>query len=239
MTHRGPDDRGIHAGPGIAIGARRLSIIDVDAGHQPLANEDGSVWAAQNGELYNHVDLREELGDDGHRFATRCDTEVIPHLYERNGADFAKHLSGKFGIVVWDAAHRRAVLARDRLGVKPLYYAQVGDVVLFGSELKAVLASGRVPLALDPVAIELYLTLGYIPGPRTPLAAVSKLMPGHVLLVEEGEVRSRPYWTFPRVSSGAEAACGVVGGTPGGPRTRGPATADERCAARRDAEWWA
>ena len=197
MTHRGPDDRGIHGGPGIAIGARRLSIIDVAAGHQPLANEDGTVWAAQNGELYNHLEVRADLLDEGHRFATRCDTEVIPHLYERYGADFPKHLSGKFGIVVWDAAHRRAVLARDRLGVKPLYYARVGDVVLFGSELKAVLASGRVPLDLDPVAIELYLTLGYIPGPLTPLAAVSKLMPGHVLLVENGEVRSRPYWTFP------------------------------------------
>ncbi len=104
MTHRGPDDRGVPRGPGIAIGARRLSIIDVAAGHQPLANEDGTVWAAQNGELYNHLELRADLLEDGHSFATRCDTEVIPHLYERYGVDFPKHLSGKFGIAVWDAA---------------------------------------------------------------------------------------------------------------------------------------
>jgi asparagine synthase (glutamine-hydrolysing) len=197
MTHRGPDDRGIHTGPGAAIGARRLSIIDVAAGHQPLSNEDGSVWAAQNGELYNHLELRSELVDGGHRFATRCDTEVIPHLYEREGADFPKHLFGKFGIVVWDGSHRRGLLARDRLGVKPLYYAQVDDVLVFGSELKAVLASGIVPYDLDPTAIELYLTLGYVPGPRTPLAAVSKLMPGHVLVIEGGAVRSQQYWNFP------------------------------------------
>jgi asparagine synthase (glutamine-hydrolysing) len=198
MTHRGPDDRGIYAASGIAIGARRLSIIDVAAGHQPLANENGTVWAAQNGELYNHLELREDLLEDGHSFATRCDTEVIPHLYERYGVDFPKHLSGKFGIAVWDATRRRAVLARDRLGVKPLYYAQVGDVVMFGSELKAILASGSVPADIDPVAIQLYLTLGYIPGPRTPFAGVFKLMPGHVLVVEESDVRSQPYWTYPQ-----------------------------------------
>jgi asparagine synthase (glutamine-hydrolysing) len=197
MTHRGPDDRGIHIGPGIAIGARRLSIVDVAAGHQPLCNEDGRIWAAQNGELYNHLELRESLVEDGHTFETRCDTEVIPHLYERFGVEFPKHLFGKFAIAVWDADRRRAVLARDRVGVKPLYYARVGDLVVFGSELKAVLASGCIPLDLDHTAIQLYLTLGYIPGPRTPLAAVSKLMPGHVLVVEDGDVRSQPYWTFP------------------------------------------
>lgn len=197
MTHRGPDDRGVHTAPGVAIGARRLSIVDVAAGHQPLANEDGSVWAAQNGEIYNHLQLRAELAAAGHRFATQCDTEVIPHLYERHGVDFPKRLFGKFGVVAWDATERRAVLARDRLGVKPLYYARVDDVVVFGSELKALLASGRVPRDLDPVAIELYLTLGYVPGPRTPFAAVAKLMPGHALVVEDDEVSSRAYWTFP------------------------------------------
>jgi asparagine synthase (glutamine-hydrolysing) len=197
MVHRGPDDRGIHAAPGIAIGARRLSIIDVAAGHQPLSNEDGSVWAAQNGELYNHLELRADLVDDGHRFETRCDTEVIPHLYERYGVDFPTYLFGKFGIVVWDEVRQRGVLARDRMGVKPLYYAQVGDVVVFGSELKALLTSGRVPTDLDATAIGLYLTFGYIPGPRTPFAGVSKLLPGHVLVIEDGVVRTEPYWTFP------------------------------------------
>src|SRR4051794_30290530 len=115
MIHRGPDDRGVHQAPGVAIGARRLSIIDPADGHQPFANEDETIWAAQNGELYNHLELRDSLAADGHRFASRCDTETIPHLYERFGVQFARHLYGKFAIAVWDDTRRRAVLARDRL----------------------------------------------------------------------------------------------------------------------------
>src|SRR5712691_13339627 len=122
MTHRGPNDRGTYLAPGIALGARRLSIVDVAAGHQPFSNEDETVWAIQNGELYNHDELRASMRADGHAFRTRCDTEILPHLYERHGERLADHLRGKFAVAVWDGRARRAVLARDRLGVKPLYY---------------------------------------------------------------------------------------------------------------------
>jgi asparagine synthase (glutamine-hydrolysing) len=197
MTHRGPNDRGTYAAPGIALGVRRLSIVDVKGGHQPFLNEERSVVAIQNGELYNHADLRGELRRDGHVFASRCDTEVLPHLYERDGARFPEQLRGKFGIAVWDERQRRAVLARDRMGVKPLYWARVGDVLVFASELKSVLASGLVEPELDLEAIDLYLSLGFVPGPRTPLLGVRKLAPGSVLTIDAGEVREEPYWTYP------------------------------------------
>jgi asparagine synthase (glutamine-hydrolysing) len=197
MTHRGPNDRGTYAAPGIALGVRRLSIVDVEGGHQPFLNEEGSVVAIQNGELYNHADIRGELRRDGHVFASRCDTEILPHLYERDGARFPEQLRGKFGIAVWDERRRRAILARDRMGVKPLYWARVGDVVVFASELKAVLASGFVEPELDLEAIDLYLSLGFIPGPRTPLVGVRKLVPGSVLTIDAGEVREEPYWAYP------------------------------------------
>ena len=201
MAHRGPDDRGTYLGDGVAFGARRLSIVDVQGGHQPLANEDGSVWAAQNGELYNHEALRGDLARQGHSFTTRCDTEVLPHLYERYGADFPRHLRGKFAVAVWDANRRRAVIARDRLGVKPLYWAQIDDVVLFGSELKSILASGLVGSELDFEAIQAYLTLGFFPAPATPLAGVSKLLPAQTLTVDEGGPRAERYWAFPAPTS--------------------------------------
>jgi asparagine synthase (glutamine-hydrolysing) len=197
MTHRGPNDRGVYADDGVAIGARRLSIIDVADGHQPFANEDRQIWAAQNGELYNHDEIRSDLRHDGHSFATRCDTEIIPHLYERDGTAFPRSLHGKFAIALWDGKKRRAVLARDRLGIKPLYYAEVGDVVVFASELKSLLASGVIKPQLDYEAIGAYLSLGYVPTPRTPLAGVRKLAPGHALIVENGTVREEQYWQFP------------------------------------------
>jgi asparagine synthase (glutamine-hydrolysing) len=197
MTHRGPDDRGTYASPGIALGVRRLSIIDVEGGRQPVRSEDGDVVAIQNGELYNHADLRRELRHGGHAFASRCDTEVLPHLYERDGARFPEHLRGKFGIAVWDGRRRQAILARDRMGVKPLYWARVGDLVVFASELKSMLASGLVEPELDLEAIDLYLTLGFIPGPRTPLVGVRKLAPGSTLVIGQGEVHEEPYWVYP------------------------------------------
>jgi asparagine synthase (glutamine-hydrolysing) len=197
MTHRGPDDRGTLVRPGVAIGVRRLSVVDVAGGHQPFADESGRIWAAQNGEIYNHDDLRRALVADGHAFQSRCDTEVLPHLYERHGAQFVERLRGMFGIVVWDDVRGRAVLARDRLGIKPLYYAHAGDVVVFASELKSLLASGLVGTALDYEAIDAFLTLGFFPGPSTPLAAVRKLMPGHRLVVEDGTVRGERYWAYP------------------------------------------
>ncbi|MEW6581826.1 MAG: asparagine synthase (glutamine-hydrolyzing) [Actinomycetota bacterium] len=197
MVHRGPDDRGSHVAPGVAFGARRLSIVDLDGGHQPFANEDGRIWAAQNGEIFNHADLRRDLEARGHRFRSRCDTEIIPHLYEEHGTAFPERMRGMFGVVLWDDAARRGVVVRDRLGIKPIYYARSGDLVLFASELKSLLASGMIGTDLDYEAIDAYLTLGFFPGPATPLAQVRKLMPGHRLVVEDGAVRDERWWAYP------------------------------------------
>lgn len=215
MTHRGPNDRGTYQAPGVALGARRLSIVDVDCGHQPFSNEDESVWAVQNGELYNHNEIRNHLVRRGHRFASRCDTEILPHLYEDVGVRFAERLRGKFGIAVWDERRRRAVIARDRLGVKPLYYAHVGDVVVFASELKSVLASGLIDMELDFEAIEAYLTLGFVPAPMTPFAHVRKVGAGERLIVDPDGVCVDRYWSFPKPvadtsSSAADLAEGLL-----------------------------
>ena len=200
MTHRGPNDRGTYSSLGVAVGVRRLSIIDVVGGHQPFFNEDGSVVAIQNGELYNHEEIRNSLRADGHSFASRCDTEILPHLYERDDVAFPVALHGKFGIAVWDERRRRLVLARDRLGVKPLYWAQRGDLVVFASELKALLASGLVEFELDLEAIDLYFQLGFVPGPRTPLLGVQKLLPGGTLAAGPTDVRTHAYWSYPEPS---------------------------------------
>ena len=197
MTHRGPNDRGTASEPGFALGVRRLSIVDVEGGHQPVVNERDSIVAVQNGELYNHGFLRRGLERAGHVLHSRCDTEILPHLYEDFGSAVPDRLRGKFGLAIWDKERRRGLLARDRLGVKPLYYAEVGDLVVFGSELKSVLASGLVPLDLDADAIDAFLTLGFVPGPLTPLRAVKKLLPGHRLVVDRTGARAEPYWTYP------------------------------------------
>jgi asparagine synthase (glutamine-hydrolysing) len=215
MTHRGPNDRGTYHAPGVALGVRRLSIVDVAMGHQPFSNEDKSVWAVQNGELYNHEEIHDDLARRGHRFTSRCDTEILPHLYEDVGVRFAERLRGKFGIAVWDERRRRAVIARDRLGVKPMYYAHVGDLVVFASELKSVLASGLVGVELDFEAIEAYLTLGFVPAPMTPLAKVKKVVPGARLIVDPDGVRLERYWEYPKpdadtTSSAEELAEGLL-----------------------------
>jgi asparagine synthase (glutamine-hydrolysing) len=204
MTHRGPDDRGTYQEDGVALGVRRLSIIDVADGHQPLSNETGEIWAIQNGELYNHDELRVQLRRAGHDFRTRCDTEILPHLYETHGDDFPRHLRGDFAIAVWDRKRRRAVLARDRAGVKPLYYAHVDDVVVYASELKSILASGLVSPTVDPDSVYLFLTFGYVPGPRTLLSGVSKVLPGECLIVEQGVVRHEAYWRYPKQTASTD-----------------------------------
>ena len=197
IDYRGPDDAGFVSGEGCSLGARRLSIIDVAGGHQPFSDERGRVWGAQNGEIYNHDDLREGLQARGHALRSRCDTEVLPHLYEEHGPGLAERLRGMFAVAVWDQDARRGVLIRDRLGVKPLYYAIVGDVVVFGSELKCVIASGLVSDELDPEAISAYLTLGYVPGAMTPLKQVRKLEPGERLVVHDGNVTVERWWHYP------------------------------------------
>jgi asparagine synthase (glutamine-hydrolysing) len=170
LVHRGPDDEGAHADGPLAFGARRLSIIDVEGGHQPLCNEDGGVWAIQNGEIYNYRELREELLSRGHRLRTGSDTETLVHLYEERGDALVESLNGMFAFALWDARRRRLLLARDRVGIKPLYWFSDGRTLIFGSELKALLASGLVPRDLDTVAVRDFAQLSYVPSPRSILA---------------------------------------------------------------------
>jgi asparagine synthase (glutamine-hydrolysing) len=197
MAYRGPDDSGFVSGAGCSLGARRLSIIDVEGGHQPFADERDRIWAAQNGEIYNHVELAAGLRARGHHLRSRCDTEVLPHLYEEHGPDLGERLRGMFAVAVWDRREQRGVLIRDRLGIKPLYYALAGNRVVFGSELKCVLASGLVRDELDPEAIAAYLTLGFVPGSMTPLRQVRKLEPGQRLVVADGRVTVERWWRYP------------------------------------------
>jgi asparagine synthase (glutamine-hydrolysing) len=197
LAHRGPDDEGRYADAHVALGARRLSIIDVVGGHQPLSNEDGTVWAVLNGEIYNYRELRKELLRRGHRLKTGSDTETLVHLYEDQGDDFVSSLNGMFGLALWDVPRRRLLLARDRLGIKPLYYYEGPACLVFGSELKALLASGLVPRALDEQAVREYLQLLYVPAPRSIWEGARKLPPGHLLVCENGRVLSRRYWSLP------------------------------------------
>jgi asparagine synthase (glutamine-hydrolysing) len=207
LIHRGPDDQGTHMEPGVGIGMRRLSIIDLKTGHQPLANEDGSVWTVFNGEIYNYRELTADLLARGHRFATASDTETLVHLYEEHGADCVRHLRGMFAFALWDARRRTLLLARDRLGIKPLYYAQTAHGLVFGSELKALIASPWVQREIDPRALAAYLRFGYVPDPLSILKGVVKLPPGHVVLVKEGRVGlPQCYWKPTSYFDGASKA---------------------------------
>lgn len=195
IAHRGPDASGYHRGPGIGLGHRRLSIIDLATGDQPLGNEDGQVQVIFNGEIYNFAEVRAELISLGHRFRTSSDTEIIVHGYEQWGANCVDQFRGMFAFAVWDAAHRRLLLARDRLGVKPLYYAELPGVgVVFGSEIKALLEDPEVGRAWRPEAIDTFLTLLYVPAPDTIYAGIKKLPPASVLVAERGQVTVSKYW---------------------------------------------
>jgi asparagine synthase (glutamine-hydrolysing) len=195
VAHRGPDQAGYHVAPGIGLGHRRLSIIDLSTGDQPLCNEDGTVWTVFNGEIYNFAAVRAELIAHGHRFRTESDTEVIVHGYEEWGELCVEKFRGMFAFAIWDAVARRLVLARDRLGVKPLYYAELpGTGVVFGSELKSLLEDPDVPREWRPDAIDAYLTLLYVPAPGTIYRDIAKLPPAHVLVAEKGSVRTFRYW---------------------------------------------
>jgi asparagine synthase (glutamine-hydrolysing) len=197
IRHRGPDDAGLYLDERAALGHRRLSIVDLAAGHQPLANEDESIWIVFNGEIYNHADLRPVLEAAGHRYRTRSDTETIVHAYEQWGDGCVERLRGMFAFALWDAHRRRLLLARDRLGVKPLYWSRVGDRLLFGSEIKSLLASGLiVPRARESALPEL-LGTRYLSGEETLFDGIHRLMPGHTLVFENGEVRVRQYWEIP------------------------------------------
>jgi asparagine synthase (glutamine-hydrolysing) len=193
LVHRGPDDQGFYTKNNVGLAMRRLSIIDLETGKQPIHNEDHTVWTACNGEIYNFPDLRRELQARGHGFYTRTDTEVIVHLYEEHGLDFVHHLNGMFAIALWDENQRQLVLVRDRLGIKPLFYAQLSDRLLFGSEIKAILAEGLQP-TIDLQALSHYLSLLYIPSPHTIYREIRKLEAGHLLLYRDGQPTIRRYW---------------------------------------------
>ena len=197
LVHRGPDEAGLFSDTHAALAHRRLSIVDLSSGQQPLANEDGSVWVVFNGEIYNHGDVRRELESLGHRYRTRSDTETIVHAYEQWGDDCVHRFRGMFAFALWDAPKRRLLLVRDRLGIKPLYWTLAGDTLLFGSEIKALLASGRVDARPNEAALPELLSTRYISGSDTLFRGVQKLLPGHVLVFEQGTVRTRQYWDVP------------------------------------------
>jgi asparagine synthase (glutamine-hydrolysing) len=202
MVHRGPDDDGVHlsAALGVAIGARRLSIIDVEGGHQPVCNEDGTVWAVLNGEIYNHPSLQALLRRRGHTLRTGTDTEVLVHLYEEYGDDLVHALEGMFAFAVVDERRGRLIVARDRFGEKPLFYSTHGGALTFASELDALLAGSRQPLALDPVAVDEYFVLGYVGTPRSIARDVEQLPAGHLLSWSAADPvpRLARYWASPQ-----------------------------------------
>jgi asparagine synthase (glutamine-hydrolysing) len=195
MVHRGPDDEGIQHLDGVTLGMRRLSIIDLEGGHQPIHNESSTVWVVQNGEIYNHLELRRDLESKGHRFRSHSDSEVVVHLYEELGARTPELLRGMFAFAVWDRRRQRLLLARDRFGEKPLVYGQSGDTFLFASEIAALLADERLGRDLDLGALDAYLALQYVPAPDTIFTDIKKLPPGHVLEVVAGQPPAvRPYY---------------------------------------------
>ncbi len=195
IVHRGPDDEGFFVEENVGLAMRRLSIIDVKSGHQPLANENEDVWIVFNGEIYNHAELRAGLESKGHSYRTRSDTETIVHLYEEYGRDCVKHLRGMFAFVIWDRRKRILFAARDRLGIKPFYYRWDGKFFLFGSEIKTILAYPEVAAEFNRGALAEYLAFGYITGPETMFADIRKLMPGHILeLTERSDPIVERYW---------------------------------------------
>ncbi len=203
LRHRGPDDHGTYYRPldaandhpvGVALGHRRLSIIDLAGGHQPMSNEDGSVWVLLNGEIYNFRQLRCRLEAAGHRFRTQCDTEVLVHLYEEEGEQFVRQLNGMFALAIWDSPRNQLLLARDRLGQKPLFYRREANRLLFASELKSIVQVPDVPRQIDPQALDLYLVYQYVPHPWTIFAGTSKLSPGHYAVWRADRLEVRPYW---------------------------------------------
>jgi asparagine synthase (glutamine-hydrolysing) len=197
IRHRGPDDEGFHTDGGCGIGMRRLSIIDLNTGHQPISNEDGSVWVVFNGEIYNYQELRQNLLAQGHTFRTNSDTETLIHLYEQEGVEGISRLRGMFAYAIWDARKEQLLLVRDRFGKKPLYYAALPGGIYFASELKCF-QELDIPFDLDRDALRLYFQFGYLPDPATPFKSVRKLAPGSWMTFNrEGEVRQGRYWRLP------------------------------------------
>ncbi|HKP91374.1 MAG TPA: asparagine synthase (glutamine-hydrolyzing), partial [Thermoleophilaceae bacterium] len=194
LEHRGPDSRGVHRSDGSGLAIQRLRVIDLDTGDQPIYNEDRSVAVVLNGEIYNYRELREELRGRGHELATRGDTEVIAHLYEEEGPSCVRRLHGMFAFAVWDARRRQLVLARDRVGKKPLFYSERAGGLSFASELRSLIRDPEISREIDHQAMDSYLTYQYVPGPRTAFRAVSKLPPASVLVRRDGRSSIERYW---------------------------------------------
>ena len=210
IVHRGPDDEGVFVKDGAGLGARRLRVIDLAGGHQPVFNEDKTVCVVYNGEIYNFLELRRELEGLGHRFYTHADTEVIVHLYEEMGRDCVQKLHGMFAFAIYDMRNRRLLLARDRVGIKPLHYAIADGRLLFASEIKSILAVAPELATIDQRALWQYLYFGYIPDPATAFLPIQKLPPGHVLEFERGKVSIHKYWDLPEYGThqpGSEEEC--------------------------------
>ena len=194
VRHRGPDEEGYYFDQQVALGIQRLKIIDLETGSQPIHNEDKSIWVVLNGEIYNYRDLRRELEAKGHKFYTRSDTETIVHAYEEWGDNFIEHLSGIFGFALWDTKRQRLMLVRDRVGVKPLYYYEAKNLLVFGSEIKSILLHPAVERELDFEAFNNYLYFAYVPAPLTMFKGIKKLMPGHRLVWQGDSSNIRQYW---------------------------------------------
>ena len=194
ISHRGPDGRGTYISGQIGLGHTRLAIIDLHTGDQPISNEDGTVWIVYNGEVYNFPQLREELVGKGHQFRSTTDTEVIVHLYEEYGVESLSRLRGMFAFALWDEKDKTLLLARDRVGIKPLYYANTGKALVFGSEIKALLADPAVRCEVDPQSIDKFLTHLCLPGKETLWRNIYKLQPGFYLLARNGKTTLRQYW---------------------------------------------
>jgi len=201
IIHRGPDDEGIYVHDGAGLGMRRLSIIDLSGGHQPIFNESRTAWIVYNGETYNFAELRAELENCGHRFYTKSDTEVVIHLYDEMGADCVQKLRGMFALAIYDKTKRKLTLARDRLGKKPLHYAKVGDKLYFASEIKSILAVAPELAEVNAQGLLEYLYYGYVPDPISAFTGIQKLPAGHLLEFEKGEIRVRQYWDLPQYNT--------------------------------------
>ncbi len=193
IRHRGPDDQGAWVGEGVALGMRRLSIIDLEGGHQPIFNEDQSILVVFNGEIYNYRELQQELQERGHHFRTKSDTEAIVHAYEEYGDECVKHLRGMFTFALWDKKRQRLLAARDRFGKKPFNYYWDGKKFIFGSEIKSILKAD-IPREINPIALDEYLVYRYVPSPNTLFKNIMKLSPGHILTYENGKVSTKRYW---------------------------------------------
>src|SRR5947207_2728890 len=196
MVHRGPDSEGLMVGQGIALGMRRLAIIDLQLGEQPVWNEDRSVAVVLNGEIYNYRELRKDLSARGHRFNSESDTEVLPHLYEEYGSDMVRHLNGMFAFALWDTRQKRLFIARDRFGEKPLYWGVFNNTLLFASEPKVLLAHPAVKTSLNLQALREYLSFDYVPAPLTIYQGINKLPAAHMLTLANGKIETRPYWSL-------------------------------------------